>query len=305
MSTSVSTTESSQSVEAQIAQTDHRAPISAIILTHDEQENIADCLASLDWVDDTIVVDSGSNDRTLERAGVARPDVRVFTHPFQDFGDQRNWALDHAAPKHSWILFLDADERCTPTCAAAIRRAIASPGNHVGYFLTCRNIFFGKWIKHCTFYPSWQLRLLKTGDVRYHREGHGQREVTKGRLGYIHEPYDHFGFSKGIAHWIERHNRYSSEELELIARLRQEPLRLGDLLRRDSLSRRRCLKRLAARAGFRPLFRFAYTYIFRRGFLDGRAGFLFCLLRVSHEIHITVKRAETEHLRGRTNNFGA
>jgi hypothetical protein len=136
--------------------------------------------------------------------------------------------------------------------------------------------------------------LLRAGRVRYRKEGHGQREVAEGPLGHIWEPYDHYGFSKGVHHWIERHNGYSTEELALILRLKREPPRLSHLLRRDPLLRRRCLKRLAARIGFRPLFRFIYTYFIRCGFLDGRAGLLFCLLRVAHEIHITVKLAEME-----------
>jgi hypothetical protein len=160
--------------------------------------------------------------------------------------------------------------------------------------LTCRNYFLGRWIKHATLYPSWQLRVMKHGSVRYRKEGHGQREVTDGPLGSIASPYDHYGFSKGIAHWIERHNRYSTNEVELILRLRRSPLHLSHLFSRNGIKRRRCLKRLAARFGFRPPLRFLYTYILRGAFLDGRAGLLYCLLRVSHEIHITVKLAEAE-----------
>lgn len=280
----------------QLAQ-EERFPLSVIILTHNEEINIADCLAALDWVDDVIVVDSGSEDRTIELAQRTRPDVRVFHHPFQDFGDQRNWALDFTSPRHPWVLFLDADERCVPNCAAAIRQAVLRPEDKVGFFLTCRNFFLGRWIKRCTLYPSWQLRLLKRGCVRYRKEGHGQREVTDGPLGYIAEPYDHFGFSKGVADWIARHNTYSSNEVELIEQLRQEPLGLRDLFN-DAVRRRRCLKRLAARIGFRPVLRFLYLYIFRAGFLDGMPGLLFCLLRTAHEIHITVKLAEKRAARG-------
>lgn len=268
-----------------------RFPISVIILTHNEEVNIVDCLATLDWVDDVIIVDSGSKDRTIELARQARPDVRVFEHPFQDFGDQRNWALDCTAPRHPWVLFLDADERCTPDCAEEIRRAVERPEGKVGFYLTCRNLFLGRWIKRCSLYPSWQLRLLKQGFVRYRKEGHGQREVTDGPLGYIAQPYDHFGFSKGVADWIARHNAYSTNEVELIEQLRQEPLRLGDLFS-ESVRRRRCLKRLAARVGFRPVLRFLYLYFLRAGFLDGKPGLMFCLLRTAHEMHITVKLAE-------------
>lgn len=281
-----------------------RFPLTVIVLTHNEADNIAPCLATVDWAEELIVVDSGSSDGTLDHALHVRPDVRAFSHPLHkgarsaskgfDFGRQRNWALDETSPQHDWILFLDADERCTPECAESVRKAVMGPGEFVGFYLTCRNYFLGRWIKHCTLYPSWQLRLLKTGCVRYRREGHGQCEVTDGPLGYICEPYDHFGFSKGVAHWIDRHNGYSSAEVDLIRRLRREPLQLGHLIRRDPVQRRRCLKRLAARIGGRPLFRFLYSYVLRGGFLDGRPGLLFCLLRAAHEIHITAKLTEAE-----------
>lgn len=275
-----------------------KAPLTAIVLTANEEANIAPCLATLDWVDDVVVLDSGSDDATVDAAQAARADVRVFEHPFHDFGRQRNWALDHTEPRHGWVLFLDADERCTPALAEAIRGVIAEPGPEVGYYLTCRNFFLGKWIKRCTLYPSWQLRLLKLGEVRYRKEGHGQREVTDGPLGYLREPYDHYGFSKGVAHWVARHNDYSTNEVELIRSLREEPLRLRDLFARAPVLRRRCLKRLAARVGFRPALRFLYLYVIRRGFLDGRAGLTFCLLRVAQEIHIAVKLAEAEFAAG-------
>jgi glycosyltransferase involved in cell wall biosynthesis len=271
-----------------------RYPLTAIILTHNETTNVGDCLKSLDWVADVVVLDSGSSDNTLEAARQARPDVRIYTHSFQDFGDQRNWALDHTSPRHEWILFLDADERCTPPCADAIRRAIERAAGRAGFYLCYRNFFLGKWIKRCTYFPSWQLRLLRHGQVRFRKMGHGQSEVTDGELGFISEPYDHYGFSKGVADWIARHNRYSSEEVRYLAELRSQPLRLADLFSADSVRRRRCLKRVAARAPLRPWLKFVYAYFFRLGFLDGRAGLYFSLLRVAHEIHIVVKTAEWE-----------
>ncbi len=272
-----------------------RFPVSAIILTFNEETNISACLECLSWVDDVVIVDSFSKDRTIEESKKRRPDIRVFTHEFKDFGDQRNWAIDNTCPKHEWILFLDADERCRPDLAENIRTAVSDPGDIVGFYLTCRNIFLGRWIKHCTFYPSWQLRLFKKGFVRFRKEGHGQCEVTDGPLDYIFPPYDHYGFSHGISHWIDRHNKYSTMEVELIKRLSEEPLQLNEFFNNGSVRRRRCLKRLAARVGFRPLLRFIYTYFIRRGFLDGREGFIFCLLRVAHEIHITAKLKEIEH----------
>lgn len=269
-----------------------RYPITAIILTYNEADNIAACLKTLDWADDVVILDSNSSDRTVESARQARSDVRAFEHPFRDFGEQRNWALDNTSPKHEWILFVDADERITSTCAVAIQSAVAAESTTVGYYMCCRNYFLGRWIKRCTYFPSWQLRLLRQGDVRYKKMGHGQTEVTDGPLGYIKEPYDHFGFSKGVSDWIARHNRYSSEEVRHFQQLRAEPLRWSDLWSSDPLRRRRCHKRFAARAPCRPLLIFLYTYVLRLGFLDGSAGFQFCLLQATHIVVLGVKLAE-------------
>jgi len=267
-------------------------PVTVIILTHNEERNIGDCVRSVAWAEDVIVVDSGSTDGTVPAATQARSDLRVFQHPFQDFGDQRNWSLDETSPRHNWVLFLDADERCTSELARAISQTVTQDSDVVGYYLCYRNFFLGRWIKRCTRFPTWQLRLLKRGQVRYEKMGHGQQEVTSGRLDYIHQPYDHYGFSQGVSHWIARHNRYSSEEIGLILSLRQQPLALGDLRRSDRMARTRCMKRIAARLPFRPLIGFLYLYVWKRGFLDGYAGLMFCLLRLTHEIHMLVKLEE-------------
>ncbi len=278
-------------------------PLTVIILTLDEEKNIEGCLQQLDWAEDVVLVDSGSQDRTVDEARKGRPDIRVFTREFTDFGDQRNWALDHTDPQHDWILFMDADERCVPPCAEAIRAAAEDPGDTVGFFLCSRSFYLGKWIRHCTLYPSWQLRLLRKGQVRFRKEGHGQREVTDGPLDYIDEPYDHYGFSKGLEHWLERHSKYAGEEVELILRLQSEALKMSDLWR-GPIERRRFLKRLAARVGCRPLLRFVYMYCIRLGFLDGRAGFEFCRLRFNHEMAITTKLAEARKREGAFSKHG-
>ena len=143
-------------------------------------------------------------------------------------------------------------------------------------------------------YASWQLRLLLLGDVRYRKDNHDQQEVTSGSLGYIRQPYNHYGFSRGLAHWIERHNAYSTNEVEHIHRLRKDTLRLGAFLNHNGITRRRCLQRLAARLGFRLFFRFMYIYVWRLGLFEGRAGLIFYLLRLGLEIHITATLAEAE-----------
>ena len=282
-------------VSAADAPAQTRCRLTAIVLTHNEADNIGPCLDDLDWVDDVIVVDSGSEDRTVDLAQSARGDARIFSHPFQDFGDQRNWALDETDPQYDWVLFLDADERCPPAFRSAVQEVIANPGQKVGYYLCYRNYFLGQWLKRTTFFPSWQLRLLRRGEVRYRKMGHGQQEVTDGQLGYLREPYDHFGLSKGVAHWIERHNAYSSHETELVAELLEEPLAVSDISSGDSVKRRRCLKRIAARLPGRPWIAFLYTYVVRMGFLDGRAGLNYCYLKLAHDLHVSVKRDESRY----------
>lgn len=269
--------------------------LSAIILTRNEAINIERCLRSLDWVASICIVDSFSDDNTLERARAVRPDIRTFQRRFTDFGDQRNWALTETGLDSTWVLFLDADEVCTPALADAIRTAVATPSSTVGYYLCYRNFLFDRWIRHCTAYPTWQLRLLRSGQVTYRKEGHGQREVTDGPLDYIHEPYDHYAFSKGISDWVDRHNRYASEEALRLLTLKREPLVASELFIRNPVLRRRAAARLFARLPCRPWIRFFYLYIWRRGFLDGRAGLHFCLLNLSYRLQIEAKLAEAIH----------
>lgn len=250
------------------------------------------CLAGLREIDDVVLVDSGSNDSTLADAQTARTDVRIYTNPFEDFGQQRNWALDNTNPKHPWVLFIDADEYCTPEFLAELRTFLESPGQWVGAFIAGKNYFFGHWLRHCTMYPSYQLRLLKVGAVRYRKEGHGQREVTDGPLTYFKAGWIHNAMSKGLHQWIARHNQYSTDEAGLLVRLAAERPDWGALISREPIARRRALKQLAARLPLRPFVRFFYVYLLRAGFLDGGAGLRFCALRFAHDIHLVSKVAE-------------
>jgi glycosyltransferase involved in cell wall biosynthesis len=271
-------------------------PVTAIILAHNEAVNIAGCLRSMARVDDVILVDSGSTDETLASAHTARPDVRIFSRAFSDFGDQRNWALDHCAPRHLWVLFVDADEFCTPELLDEIADFIAAPGAAVGAFVAGRNYFLGRWLRYSTLYPSYQLRLLKLGAVRYRKEGHGQKEVTDGPLHYLREGWRHEGFSHGVAQWIARHNRYSTEEVENLLALSMRTIDPKGLLSSDPIRHRRALKVLGAKLPGRPLWRFLYVYVLRGGFRDGGPGLIYCALLFAHAIHMSAKLHEQRYL---------
>jgi glycosyltransferase involved in cell wall biosynthesis len=266
-------------------------PVTAIILTRDEAVNIGPCLRAMAPVEDVVIVDSGSTDGTLERAREERPGVRVFEHPFLDFGDQRNWALDHTGPRHPWVLFVDADEFCDGELMEEIAAFVADPGDAVGAFVAPRNQFMGKWIRRCSMYPSWQLRLLKRGEVRFRKEGHGQREVTDGPLRYLRHGWRHENFSKGVDQWVVRHDAYSDAEARRLLEEAGRPVRWGGLFAGDAVVRRRALKSLANRLPCRPLLRFLYTYVLRLGFLDGRAGYRYCRLYYAHHRRIEAKLA--------------
>lgn len=269
-------------------------PVTAIVLTYNEEKNIERCLNCLKRIEDIVVVDSYSTDETIDAAYRARQNVRVLQHPFVDFGQQRNWALDNVDPKNRWVLFVDADEFCSDDLIEEIGKFVTDPGRFVGAYIAGKNYFLNSWLKYSTMYPSYQLRLLERGNVRYKKEGHGQREKTDGPLSYLKESWRHEGFSKGVYQWIERHNQYSSEEVELILRLRGEKVKLGLLCSRDAIERRRAWKIVGAKMPMRPLSRFVYTYFLRFGFLDGFPGFLYCCLRISHDLHIVVKIAESK-----------
>jgi len=269
-----------------------KIPVTAIILTCDEESNIRRCVRHLADFDEIVIVDSGSRDRTIERAREARGDARILENPFVDFGQQRNWALDNANARNPWILFVDADEFMTPALAREIADFVADPKGNAGAFIAGRNYFLGSWLRHCTYYPSYQLRLLKLGDVRFRKMGHGQSEVTEKPLAYMKGWWVHENFSKGVEQWVSRHNRYSTEELDYLEVLARESIQWGKLFGGTPIERRRQLKIVGAKLPCRPLLRFLYAYVVRLGFLDGYAGFLYCLLLLSHQIHLSVKRAE-------------
>lgn len=265
-------------------------PFSILILTKDEEVNLAACLRSVAWCDDVVVLDSLSVDRTREiaRAGGAR----VYERPFDDFGAQRNHALDHIPFKHPWVFHLDADERFNEELQQECERVIARD-EHSAYFVPNRIIFMGRWIRRCSRYPYPQVRLLKVGEVRFVKSGHGQREdrATRG-VGHITVGYDHFNFSKGIGDWVEKHNRYSTGEAAALLASRSESVDWRGVLGGDSMRRRRSLKQLHARLPGRWLIKFGYLYVIRLGFLEGYPGLAYCLLQCFYDFLIAAKARE-------------
>jgi len=261
---------------------------SILILCYNEEANIRECLASVAWCDDVLVLDSFSSDRTCE---IAREmGARVVQRKFDNFGAQRNYALDEIDFKHPWIFHLDADERFNEALRAECERFVGVDV-HSGYFVPNRILFMGRWIKHCTRYPYPQVRLVKRGEIRFEVSGHGQRECEAQRgVGHIHVPYDHFNFSKGLEDWFAKHNRYSSEEAKSFMLLPRQPLR--ELFDPEPMVRKRALKSRFVRLPFRPQIKFFFLYFVCGGFLDGKPGWIYCRMQAIYEAMIEMKIQE-------------
>ncbi len=271
--------------------------ISIYILTYNEEIDIAACIESAQaaGADDIIVVDSCSRDRTVEIA--KQYPVRVVEHPFESHGQQRTWMLQTIPAKYEWAYILEADERMTPALFAECRQAIQHP-NYVGYYVAERVMFMNQWIRRSTQYPRYQLRLLKLGKVWFSDYGHTEREVCDGPTGFLKETYPHYTCGKGLSRWIEKHNRYSTNEAhETLRQLKQGHVAWQELFFGTSeVERRRALKDLSLRLPFRPLLRFLYMYFLLGGMWDGRAGFAWCTLQCFYEYLILLKVWELEHM---------
>jgi glycosyltransferase involved in cell wall biosynthesis len=266
--------------------------ISVLILTLNEEANIAQCLDSVAWADDVFVLDSGSEDRTVEIA--EERGARVLHRPFDNFANQRNYGLREGNLAHDWVLHLDADERVPPALRDELRRKTRT-GSQSAYRLPSKLMFRGTWLKYSGMYPTYQVRFGEREALTFEQVGHGQRsELSADHVGTIDEPLVHHAFSKGIADWVERHNRYSTDEVERALEVRQETVDWRGLVSGEAQRRRRALKDLSYRLPFRPLLRFLYMYVGRLGVLDGRPGFTYCMLLAIYEYMTMLKVDERE-----------
>lgn len=269
--------------------------VSVVILTLNEEANLADCIDSCSWSDDIVVFDSLSTDRTRDIA--LAKGARVVERPFDDYAAQRNAALTTVSYQHAWVLMLDADERVPEDLAAELQAGVArAASDTVMYRMRRKDFFLGKWLKRSSGYPTWFGRLMRLGRVHVER-GINEEYIADGRIESLHSHLHHFPFSRGIAYWFERHNRYSSMEASAKFALQHEPLSSRGVFSSDPITRRRTLKRLLYRVPLRPLIVFLYLYIFRLGILDGRAGFYFSRMRAAYEFLIDTKVLEIERRR--------
>ena len=262
--------------------------VSAMIFTLNEAVHLPSCLAALAWCDDVIVVDSFSTDQTEAICRAAG--ARFFQNRFTGFGDQRNWALVNCSPKHQWILILDADERVTPSLVTELKARIPNVSGDIGAFRIRRRFhMWGRWLKYSSLYPTWVVRLIHRDRVRYLNRGHAETQDVQGRIADLDNDLIDENL-KGIDDWYERQNRYSSKDAEYEVARDGAGIRWGGLWSTDGLARRATLKQIAARLPFRPLLYFVYSYVFRLGFLDGRDGLQFCLMKATYQRMLVSKK---------------
>lgn len=267
-------------------------PLTVVILARNEAENLARCLDSVSWCNDRLVVDDGSTDGTVEMA--MERGARVVSHRFESFASQRNWAIESASPRNPWVLMLDADEELTAAGRLEVERELSRAGDGIAAFRMCRKtMFLGQWIRYCDGFPVWIMRLVHRDRARFVDQGHGELPVppVSGAMGTLREPFIHYPFHRGLAHWLRRHISYAEREAAL--ELRQKAsVRLGDLWSRDTAARRLALRNLSRTIPGRPVLRFAYQYLWKWGFLDGRAGLAFSTLMAVYEAMIVVMALE-------------
>jgi glycosyltransferase involved in cell wall biosynthesis len=284
-----------------------KLPISVVLPVLNEEENLPDALRSVALADEVIVIDSHSRDRTAEIARDAGAQLVEFD--FRPGGPKKKaWALRTLSFRNPWVLLIDADERVPPALWREIEAAIGAADAADGYYVDRELVFMGRPMR--SFRPNWNLRLFRRGRARIEDLAladlphTGDNEIHEhvsvdGRVRYLRTPLLHNDY-RGLTAWLDRHNKYATWEAHLYDRFRREPLPAGplELLRLDPFRRKRLLRRVWVRLPFRPGLRFAVWYFGRRGFLDGRPGFIFCVLMSYYEFIIGAKLRELEQ--GRT-----
>jgi glycosyltransferase involved in cell wall biosynthesis len=289
-----------------------KIPVSVIIPAKNEEANLPACLTSLQMADEVFVVDSQSTDNSVAIAESFSANIVQFKFN-GNWPKKKNWSLENLPFRNEWVLIVDCDERITPELWSEIAQVIKND-EYTGYYLNRRVFFLGKWIRHGGKYPDWNLRLFKHKQGRYENlntediPNTGDNEVhehviLQGKVGYLKNDMLHEDF-RDLYHWLERHNRYSNWEARVYYNLltnKDDGGTIGANLFGDAVQRKRFLKKVWVRLPFKPLLRFILFYIIQRGFLDGKAGYVYGRLLSQYEYQIGVKLYELRDCGGTLN----
>jgi glycosyltransferase involved in cell wall biosynthesis len=248
--------------------------LAAIVITKDEERNIAACLDSLRWADEIIVVDACSSDRTV---GIARTYThKVFVRPWPGFGPQKNFAIEQTSA--DWVLIVDADERVTEPLRREIQSSLQAPSSPdvTGLEIPRRNFFYGRWIRGGGIYPDYQLRLFRRDAGLYDEVLLHEHLQLRGRIGRLTHPLDHHSMP-GIREHVRKMMRYTTlgAQEKLKSRSRVTPWELAG----------------------HHVGTIAKTYLLRRGYRDGVHGLIVALFAGMHTFVKYAKAWEVLHVK--------
>lgn len=245
--------------------------IAAIVITKNEERNITACLESLKWVDELIVVDAESADRTVKLAKAHTS--KVYVRPWPGYGPQKNFAMDQVAA--DWVLIVDADERVTDELREEILGLLKTPGQAVAYRIPRRNFYYGCWIRGAGQYPDPQLRLVRRGRGRYNDLPVHEHLEVEGPVGDLRGHLDHHTHPTVVSHELKI-ERYSTLAAEERIRNGKSATAWYHLL-------------------FNPGWTFMKFYLFRGGHRDGLPGFIVSGFSAAHVLLKYAKIWERTH----------
>ena len=250
--------------------------LSVVMVTLNEEANLARTLESVRWADEIVIVDSGSTDRTVDIAKSFN--AKVFTEPWKGYAAQKNSAIEKATG--DWILALDADEVVEPALANEIRSALAGDGDRfAGYRIPFKHHFLGRWLRRGGQYPDRKIRLFRRGKGRFGERVVHESVQVEGAVAELKHAILHYGYTT-LRAYIGTMNRYSTLAAEQIVKDHKQTWFWFDIW-------------------FRPVITFKWRFFFRLGFLDGREGFLFHLY---HALYVSWKYAKAWELTQRSRN---
>jgi len=251
--------------------------VSAIVVCFNEERNIDACLESLRWCDEIVVVDSFSTDRTVE---ICRQYTdRVVQRQWAGYREQKAFA--HSLATKEWVLLVDSDERVSPELRAEIKETLQScDGSCAGFAVPRLAFYLDRWWWRGDWYPDYNIRLFRRDRATWGGTDPHEKILVNGRVRRLRNPLHHFSY-RDIEDHVQRINRFTSiSSRELFNE--QRAWRLGDAL-------------------FRPAFRFFRSYILKRGFLEGFAGFYVAL---TSAVYVFLKYAKLWELELQKKNDG-
>ncbi len=269
--------------------------IDALIICHNEAINLPHCLKALTgWTHRIFVIDSGSTDGTIIIA--QSMGAEVIHHDWEGYARQKNWALNNLPLEADWILIVDADEVITSELQRKLTKITDGPAGLIpenGFFINRLTYFTGKPIRHCGYFPNWNMRFFKRGRGYYEDRAVHEHMIIDHPVGYIREYMLHED-RRGLEHYIAKHNRYSTLEARtLFHEITSHQKTIKSVNLPSDTFRRRWLKRyMMPYLPFPGLWRFLYMYIIRLGVLDGSTGFRFCTFISMYDSMVVAKLRE-------------